>query len=59
MISTELELFADYYQVLLLDDGAVSDLGDAWTEEAVLDNLAVDTDAMAVGTSAAAMTSLA
>ncbi|MEU1397463.1 hypothetical protein ABZ403_15565 [Micromonospora zamorensis] len=50
MISTELELFADYYQIHLLDDGSVTDLGDAWTEEAVLDNLAVDTDAMAVGT---------
>ncbi|MEV4544757.1 hypothetical protein [Micromonospora echinaurantiaca] len=50
MISTELELFADYYQIHLFDDGSVTDLGDAWTEEAVLDHLAVDTDAMAVGT---------
>ncbi|MFI7279085.1 hypothetical protein ACIBOV_02310 [Micromonospora chersina] len=50
MVSTELTLFADYYQVHLFDDGSGTDLGDAWTEEAVLDNLAVDTDAMAVGT---------
>ena len=46
----ELELFADYYQIHLFDDGFVSDLGDAWTDEAVLDGLAVATDAMAVGT---------
>ncbi|TDC82500.1 hypothetical protein E1193_11675 [Micromonospora sp. KC606] len=51
MISTELELFADYYQIHLFDDGCVTDLGDAWTEEAVRDRLAVATDAMAVGTS--------
>ncbi|MFE9693429.1 hypothetical protein [Micromonospora sp. NPDC005806] len=50
MISTELELFADYYQIHLFDDGSVTDLGDAWTEEAVLDHLAVSMDAMAVGT---------
>ncbi|MEH1168085.1 hypothetical protein V6V47_22140 [Micromonospora sp. CPCC 205539] len=50
MVSTELELFADYYQIHLLDDGSATDLGNAWTEEAVLNNLAVDTDAMAVGT---------
>ncbi|RKN13561.1 hypothetical protein D7147_30995 [Micromonospora musae] len=50
MISTELELFADYCQIHLFDDGSMTDLGDAWTEEAVLDHLAVDTDAMAVGT---------
>lgn len=50
MTSTELELFADYHQVHVFDDGSVTDLGDAWTDEAVLDDLAVDTDAMAVGT---------
>ena len=49
MISAELELFADYYQIHLFDDGSVTDLGDAWTEEAVLDHLAVVKDAMAVG----------
>jgi hypothetical protein len=48
--STELELFADYHQIHLFDDGSTTDLGDAWTEAAVLDQLAVATDAMAVGT---------
>lgn len=50
MISAELELFADYYQIHLFDDGSAADLGDAWTDEAVLDHLAVAADAMAVGT---------
>ena len=50
MISAELELFADYYQIHLFDDGSVTDLGDAWTDEAVLNCLAVATDAIAVGT---------
>jgi hypothetical protein len=46
-----LELFADYHQVHLFDDGSVTDLGEAWTDQAVLDRLAVAGDAMAVGTS--------
>jgi hypothetical protein len=50
LISAELKLFADYYQIHLFDDGSVTNLGDAWTHEAVLDNLAVATDAIAVGT---------
>ena len=50
LISAELELFADYYQIHLFDDGSVTDLGDAWTDKAVLDNLAVAADAIAVGT---------
>jgi hypothetical protein len=50
LISAELELFADYCQIHLFDDGSVADLSDAWTNEAVLDHLAVATDAMAVGT---------
>lgn len=50
MISAELKLFADYYQIHLLDDGSVTDLGDAWTDEAVLDGLAVATDTIAAGT---------
>lgn len=51
MISAELELFADYHQIHLFDDNSVSNLGDAWTEEASQDRLAVADDAMAVGTS--------
>lgn len=50
MISAELELFADYYQIHVFDDGSVTDLGDAWTDEAVLDGLAAAADAIAVGT---------
>jgi hypothetical protein len=50
LILAELELFADYYQLHLFDDGSVTDLGDAWTDKAVLDGIAVATDAIAVGT---------
>ena len=50
MISAELELFADYHQIHLFDDGSATDLADAWTNETVLDDLAVAADAMAVGT---------
>jgi hypothetical protein len=46
-----LELFADYRQVHLFDDGSTTDLGDAWTDRAALDRLATAGDAMAVGTS--------
>lgn len=50
MIS-ELTLFADYHQIHLVDEGSNTDLGDAWTERAVDDQLAVTgADAMAVGT---------
>jgi hypothetical protein len=50
LISAELELFADYHQIHLFDDGSATDLADAWTNETVLDDLAVAADAMAVGT---------
>lgn len=50
MISAELELFADYYQIHLFDDGSVTDLGDAWTDEAVRARFAMAADAIAVGT---------
>lgn len=44
-------LFADYYQIHLFDDGSKTDLGEAWTtSEATTTQLAVDTDALAVGT---------
>ncbi|MFV2099359.1 hypothetical protein ACFHW1_28475 [Micromonospora sp. LOL_014] len=46
----ELRLFADYHQIHLFDEGSVTDLGDVWTEGAVADQLAVGSDAMAVGT---------
>lgn len=50
MITAQLTLFADYHQIHLFDDGSTTDLGDAWTSEAVLDGLAVGEDAIAVGT---------
>ncbi|WP_231398639.1 competence protein ComJ [Longispora fulva] len=43
-------LFADYHQLHVFDDGSLTDLGDAWTDQAVLDGLAVAGDALAVGT---------
>ncbi len=46
----ELRLFADYYQIHLFDEGSATDLGGVWTEEAAADQLAVGSDAMAVGT---------
>ena len=46
-----LELFADHHQVHLFNDGSTADLGDAWTDRAVLDRLAVAGDAIALGTS--------
>jgi hypothetical protein len=49
LVSDELRLFADYHQIHLFDEGSTSDLGEAWTEEAVADRLAVARDAAAVG----------
>jgi hypothetical protein len=46
-----LDLFADYHQIHMIDDGSTSDLGEAWTVEAFVDRLAVADDAIAVGTS--------
>lgn len=46
----ELELFADYHQLSVFDEGSTTDLGEAWTDQAVSDRLAVGVDAVAVGT---------
>jgi hypothetical protein len=46
----ELTLFADYHQIHACDDGSRADLGDAWTDQAVADHLAVSPDAVAIGT---------
>lgn len=46
-----MELFADYHQIHLFDDGSTADLGGTWTDQATFDRLAVAGDAMAVGTS--------
>lgn len=46
----ELKLFADYHQIHLFDERSVTDLGDVWTDQAVVDQLAAGRDAIAVGT---------
>ncbi|MFD6243563.1 hypothetical protein [Streptomyces roseolus] len=49
-MATNLELFADYFQIHVLDDGSEGDLSDVWTEQAVSDGLGVTEDALAIGT---------
>jgi len=46
----ELKLFADYYQIHLFDEASVADLAEAWTEEAMANQLAVARDAVGIGT---------
>ncbi|MFI6944316.1 hypothetical protein ACIBI4_34100 [Streptomyces sp. NPDC050418] len=48
--TTELTLFADYHQIHVSDADSDGDLGDAWTEQAVTDHLAVAQDALGIGT---------
>ncbi|MET8624646.1 hypothetical protein ABZW30_12970 [Kitasatospora sp. NPDC004669] len=45
-----LTLFADYHQIHVLDEASEEDLGEAWTEEAWVDGIAVAGDALAIGT---------
>ncbi|MFB6958425.1 hypothetical protein ACFCYB_15670 [Streptomyces sp. NPDC056309] len=49
-MATNLELFADYFQIHVQDDESEGDLSDVWTEQAVLDALGVTEDALAIGT---------
>lgn len=49
--STELTLFADYFQIHVADADSDGDLSDAWTDQAVADHLAVAPDALGIGTS--------
>ncbi|WP_330461596.1 hypothetical protein OIB37_34845 [Streptomyces sp. NBC_00820] len=49
-MTTELRLFADYHQIHVMDENSESDLGDAWTEQAVRDGLAAAEDVLAIGT---------
>ncbi|MEV4493295.1 hypothetical protein AB0K04_24665 [Micromonospora coxensis] len=51
MDSLDLEIFADYHQIHLSDEGSTGDLSEAWTEQAAVDRLAVVDDAIAIGTS--------
>lgn len=47
---TNLELFADYFQLHVLDEQSGGDFGGVWTRQSVLDGLAVLDDALAIGT---------
>ncbi|WP_405668728.1 hypothetical protein [Streptomyces sp. NBC_00055] len=48
--TTELALFADYFQIHVSDADSDGDLSDAWTDQAVVDDLAVTQDALGIGT---------
>ncbi len=47
-----MRLFADYFQLHVMDEDADDDLGDAWTPEAVSDGLAVAEQTLGIGTEA-------
>lgn len=47
---TELRLFADYFQLHVMDENAEDDLSDAWTGEALSDALAVSKQTLGIGT---------
>lgn len=50
METSKLRLFADYFQLHVMDENAEDDLGDAWTDEAVSDGLAVTEQTLGIGT---------
>ena len=50
-MATDLTLRADYYQIQLLDERSVTDLGDFWTEEAAAEGIVTADDALAIITS--------
>ena len=49
-MSLDLRLFADYFQIHVLDAKGDGDLSEAWTDEAVADDLAVASGALGLGT---------
>ncbi|MEU3317097.1 hypothetical protein ABZ743_31080 [Streptomyces sp. NPDC006662] len=49
-MATNLDLFADYHQIHVMDEESEGDFGDVWTEQTVLDGLAVAEGALAIGT---------
>lgn len=57
--SVRLELFADYHQIHLLDEGASPDLAAAWTVQATEDKLAVADGGIGIGTQDADTVSIA
>ncbi|MEU4728831.1 hypothetical protein [Streptomyces sp. NPDC023588] len=50
-MATHLELFADYFQIHVLDEESEGDFSDVWNERTVLEGLGVLEDALAIGTS--------
>jgi hypothetical protein len=48
--TTQLRLFADYFQLHVMGEDAEDDLGEAWTKEAVSDALAVSEQTLGIGT---------
>ncbi|MFJ6075130.1 hypothetical protein ACIQFU_30630 [Streptomyces sp. NPDC093065] len=48
--TTELTLFADYFQIHVCDADGHGDLSESWTQQAVADHLAVAQDALGIGT---------
>ncbi|MGA5816853.1 hypothetical protein ACPC54_03155 [Kitasatospora sp. NPDC094028] len=50
MTTSKLRLFADYFQLHVMDENAEDDLGDAWTADAVSDALAVSEQTLGIGT---------
>lgn len=48
--TSKLRLFADYFQLHMMDENAEDDLGDAWTDKAVSDALAVSEQTLGIGT---------
>ncbi|MEU5942365.1 hypothetical protein ABZ807_25015 [Micromonospora sp. NPDC047548] len=49
-MATHLELFADYHQLHLFDEGSTTEFSSAWTPQATTDKIAVARDALGVGT---------
>lgn len=49
-VVTNLELFADHYQIHVLDDDSEGDLSLVWTDRAFLDGLGVAEDGLAICT---------
>jgi hypothetical protein len=50
VVPAELNLFADYRQIHVFDEGSATDLGEAWTDQAASDRLPISADAIAIGT---------
>jgi hypothetical protein len=50
METSKLRLFADYFQIHVMDENAEDDLSDAWTDEAVSDGLAISEQTLGIGT---------